>query len=93
MSKIQRCTMSLPSDLVAKLDKLSALSRVSRSALVSELLRESVEVLDAMIQVNADPSPAGLRRFRGESVSIVRDKVSQLQRLLNDDLFSGAGDE
>lgn len=89
MTTIRRCTMSLPSDLVDKLDKLAAVSKVSRSALVAELLRESTDVLDAMIAVQVDSTPTGLRRFRGESISIVRDKVGQLHDMLNNDLFSG----
>lgn len=87
MSEIRRCTMSLPSDLVDKLDKLSAVAGISRSALVAGLLGESVDVLDAMIRVSVDPSPEGLRRFRGESVNIVNDKVASLRTLLSGDLF------
>lgn len=89
MTKMRRCTVTLPEDLVVKLDKISALSRISRSALISGLLGETVETLDLMLQAQADPSPEGLKRFRDGSVSVVREKVAELQRLLNNDLFSG----
>lgn len=89
MSGVRRCTMSLPSDLVDKLDKLSALVGVSRSALVAELLGESVDVLDSMLQVAAVPSPENLRRLRGDSARVVQEKVSKLKGLLEGDLFAG----
>lgn len=89
MTKMQRCTMTLPAPLVERLDKLAALSGISRSALVSGLLEDSTAMLDAMIQVQAVPSPEGLMRFRGESVQVVNDKLAELKRLLDDDLFSG----
>lgn len=89
MSSVRRCTMSLPSDLVEKLDKLSALVGVSRSALVAELLGESVDILDSMLQVAAVPSPENLRRLRGDSARVVQEKVAELKGLLDGDLFSG----
>lgn len=89
MSGVRRCTMSLPSDLVEKLDKLSALVGVSRSALVAELLGESVDVLDSMLQFAAVPSPENLRRLRGDSARVVQEKVSELKGLLEGDLFAG----
>ena len=89
MSSVRRCTMSLPSDLVEKLDKLSALVGVSRSALVAELLGESVDILDSMLQVAAVPSPENLRRLRGDSTRVVQEKVAELKDLLEGDLFSG----
>lgn len=89
MSSFRRCTMSLPSDLVDKLDKLSAVLGVSRSALVSEFLSESVGILDSMIQTAAVPSPENLLRLRGDSVRVVQDKVAELKTLLDGDLFSG----
>lgn len=89
MSGVRRCTMSLPSDLVEKLDKLSACVGISRSALVAELLGESVDILDSMIQAAAVPSPENFHRLRGDSVRVVQEKVSKLKGLLEDDLFSG----
>lgn len=89
MSGVRRCTMSLPSDLVEKLDKLSALVGISRSALVAELLGESVDVLDSLLQVAAVPSPENLRRLRGDSARVVQEKVSKLKGLLEGDLFAG----
>lgn len=92
MSDIKRCTMSLPADLVSQLDKLSTLAGISRSALVAELLAEPVGVLDRMISVDNLPEPDGLRRLRGDSMAYVQDKVSELRRLLDDDLFGGVDD-
>lgn len=90
MSDIKRCTLSLPTDLVAQLDKLSALTRVSRSALVTQLLAEPVGVLDKLISVDSVAQPDSLRRLRGESMAYVSDKVSELKELLaGDDLFGG----
>lgn len=90
MSDIKRCTLSLPTGLVAQLDKLSALTRVSRSALVAQLLAEPVGVLDKLISVDSVAQPDSFRRLRGESMAYVSDKVSELRELLaDDDLFGG----
>ena len=45
-----------------------------------------------MISVDNLPEPDGLRRLRGDSMAYVQDKVSELRRLLDDDLFSGVDD-
>lgn len=89
MSNFRRVTVSLPADLVEKLDRLSALCHISRSAFVTELLGESVEALDLALGVMKAPDPENVRRYRGDSIALVEQKVAELKRLLDDDLFSG----
>lgn len=89
MSGIKRCTLSLPAELVAQLDRLSVLAGVSRSALVAELLAEPVSLIDGLLTVSARDSSDGLKRLRGGSAAYVQDKVSELMSLLDDDIFKG----
>lgn len=93
MAETRRITMTIPAGLVEKLDRLSSLCHISRSALVTELLAESVEALDLALGVMKTPSPENVRRYRGDSIQLVEQKVSELKRLLDGDLFSGVHDD
>lgn len=87
-----KVAMSLPRQLVDDLDYLASRLGVSRSALVSELLSESVTEMRRIISViPPNPTPADLLRMRGESEALVRERIASATRL-TDDLFSGMGD-
>lgn len=90
--RMAKVAMSLPRSLVDDLDYLVARLGVSRSALASELLSDSVSEMRRILSViPPNPTPADLLRMRGESEAFVRERIANATRL-TDDLFSGLGD-
>lgn len=88
MSKIKKVSLSLDANLVTNLDYLSARMRVSRSALVSQLLADGVTEMRRLLEtIPPAPTPADLVRMRGESVDVVKTRLDSLKGL-SDDLFS-----
>lgn len=86
--KRQKVSLALDPALVADLDYIAERTRVSRSALVSELLADSVgDVRRLLEMVPESPTPADLIRFRGESVDLVRSRLESLKGI-TDDLFT-----
>lgn len=81
--------MSLPPSLVDDLDYLVSRLGVSRSALVSELLGEAAAEMRRVVSlIPPNPTPADLLRMRGESESLIRERIATASRM-TDDLFSG----
>lgn len=80
--KMKRVSLSLPENLVNQLDRVSGVQGISRSAMISALLAESFTILDSMLKAEVDPSQEGLRRFRGDSVEFVNEKVAEIKELL-----------
>lgn len=80
--KMKRVSLSLPENLVNQLDRVSGVQGISRSAMISALLAESFTILDSMLKAEVDPSKEGLRRFRGDSVEFVNEKVAEIKELL-----------
>jgi len=90
--RMAKVAMSLPRGLVDDLDYLVTRLGVSRSALASELLSDSVAEMRRILSViPPNPTPADLLRMRGESEAFVRQRIANATRL-TDDLFSGMGD-
>lgn len=86
--KRQKVSLALDAALVADLDYIAERTRVSRSALVSELLADCVgDVRRLLEMVPESPTPADLIRFRGESVDLVRSRLESLKGI-TDDLFT-----
>lgn len=86
--KRQKVSLALDPDLVADLDYISDRARISRSALVSELLAVPAgEVRRLLEMIPESPTPADLIRFRGESAELVRSRLESLKGI-TDDLFS-----
>jgi len=84
----QKISISVSPALVDDLDYIAARTGVSRSALVSEMLAPAAAELRRIVeQIPAAPTPSEVRRFRGESVDLIRSKIDQLQEMSND-LFS-----
>jgi len=78
----KKISVSIPSPLFDDLQYLSARLGVSRSALVTELLGEALPVVVGLLRmVPEGASPDDVRRFRGASVDIVRERVAEAQRL------------
>lgn len=85
MTKTQKISVSLPTDLVSKLDYLAGRLGVSRSALMAEVLGESITRAADLVQlIPPNPTPADVLRMRGESEDLVRQRVAQLQGIAND---------
>lgn len=86
--KRQKVSLALDAALVADLDYIAGRARVSRSALVSELLSECTGDMRRLLEmVPESPTPADLVRFRGESVDLVRSRLEPLKGVA-DDLFT-----
>jgi len=84
----KRITVSLPVGVVDQLDFVSKKFQLSRSALLSGLLTESlptlVQVAEAMPDDLMDVSDSDARRFRGETAKTITELVEKL---------TGAGDQ
>lgn len=86
-SMMRRVSMTLPDDLVSKLDRVALLQGISRSSLVAGLLSQAVGVLDLALHAHADAERGdedGLRRFRAGSIAIVNERIAELKELLNE---------
>ena len=85
MSKI---SVSLPTEIVSDLDYLAVRTGVSRSALIGQLLQESVpEVRRILELVPPNPTPAEMLRMRGQSEDLIRERLQSLKGM-TDDLFT-----
>ena len=78
-------TLSLPLTLLADLDRIAQRMKVSRSALLSELLAVPVkamaEVVDTIPAVGA--TEADVRRAKGKSAALIKGAVQEAQQLLS----------
>lgn len=84
-----KIAMSLPPALVDDLDFLVSRLGVSRSALVAELLSDAAAEMRRVVSlIPPNPTPADLLRMRGESESLIRERIASASRM-TDDLFSG----
>lgn len=85
---LSKISITIPPELLADLDYVSGRLGVSRSALISEVLPQGLQMMRSMLeQVPLNPSPDDVLRFRGESADLVREKIESL-RGMSDDLFS-----
>lgn len=85
---LSKISITVPPELVADLDYVSRRLGVSRSALISEILPESLGIMRSMLeQVPLNPTPEDVLRFRGESAELVRGKIESLKGM-TDDLFA-----
>lgn len=88
MSKTNKISVSLASQLVDDLDFISKRTGVSRSAIISEFLLEAVaETRKVFEMIPPNPTPADMVRMRGESEEVIRQRLASLQGI-TDDLFS-----
>ena len=88
MSNVAKISVSLSKSLVANLDYLSARLGVSRSAMISEILEDSISDMRRLLElVPPNPTPADVLRLRGASEEVIRTRLGSLKGLGND-LFS-----
>lgn len=92
MASTVRCSFTLPPDLVANLEVLSSVMGVSRSAILSGILAGPVADLVGVLDrsgVLVDPDqPDAKARMRGESAEVIRQRLAELDALLEGDLVT-----
>lgn len=89
---MKKATFSIPEETYENLTNLSNMLGISRSAFLSELLKESLDQMLGLMDDVFKNQPEGstdaeMVRFRGKSEVIVRDRINNLERAA-DDLFS-----
>lgn len=91
MSKTSRVTVTLSVDVLEHIDHLALKLNCSRSALISELLSQSLPALASLAACLPSPGStidaSDVRRLRGESARIIGDQVSRLILGARDDMF------
>lgn len=86
--KLPKISITLSPELLDDIAYVVERTGVSRSALISELLGETVpHIRHVLEQVPVNPTPADVVRFRGASADIVRERLDSI-RQLDEDLFS-----
>lgn len=92
-SDTSRITVSIPKATLDQLDFVARKLRCSRSALLSQILGESMPALRQIASCLPDPGQtigeADARRFRGESAKLIGEEVGKLIAGAQDGLFSG----
>lgn len=85
--KMVRMSFTVPPQVRADLDYLSARLGVTKSALISELLATPLADLRSLVELVPDnPSQDDLLRARGKSNELITDRL-QSYRKLEGDLF------
>lgn len=80
-----RMSFTLPPDVGANLRYLSSRVRVTRSALLADLLSEPLRDLRSLVeQIPAHPSPDDVVRFRGASEAIAKQRIDSLKGMTDD---------
>jgi len=88
-----RTSLSIPDNVLSDLTFVSSRMGVSKSALITEILVENLQDLKTMFEgLPPDPDFTDelvLKRLRGASIEVVKDRIKGAKGLLNgDDLFS-----
>lgn len=80
---VTRLTLSLPSAIADDLTFSAARLGVSRSALVSDLLRE-IHTLASLLRAQDLPDANEAIRLRGESEEVLRERVAAIRAQLDE---------
>ena len=87
----RKITFSLPEKLVEDLDYISKRIKVTRSALLSQLVEEPVGTLRELVaSVPENPTEEDIIRAKGRSLSVIEERVNTVKGLDND-LFGDYG--
>lgn len=85
---LSKISVTLPPETLATLDQFAGRLGVSRSALISGLLDETLSTFRPFLDaVPLSPTEADKLRFRGESEEMIRQRLDSLKGLV-DDLFA-----
>lgn len=75
--------MSLPVSVWDDVVTVAARLGVTRSALVAETMQESLKTMVALLDITPrNPTPDDVRRLRGASIDLVKQRVSETINLL-----------
>jgi len=85
MTPMRKITISVPPTLVDDLDYIAGRMGISRSAIIAELMCDTIAHMRAMVElVPENPTPADALRYRGESAELVRQRLASLQGIAHD---------
>jgi len=89
MAKSVRCSFTLPAETADQLAAIAARLGISRSALVAELLSDTLGAMQLLIDVLPPGkvhrlSEDEVRRFRGASIDLIRKAVAEAQEAARD---------
>lgn len=92
MGNMSRTSFTLPPELLSDLDRISGVMGVSKSALLSGILRQPIADLVLVLERSGvfDGSPPSdvKARMRGESAEVIRMRLAELDSLADGDLVS-----
>lgn len=78
----KRVTITVPTDLLLSVDRISRRMGVTRSALIVTLLREFsrplTKIVDSLPPEGSEATEADLRRFRGASAEAISEEILRL---------------
>lgn len=88
MPDMKRVSFTLPPEVVDDLAYTARRLGVSRSALVADLLQQTLSVVTPTLrELPEEPSERDVLRYRGDSKRVIDERLEVAQRL-RDDLFS-----
>lgn len=91
MSKLVRSSFTLPPDLLKDLAFCADRVRVSRSALLADVVGGPLADLRALFEsLPPNPTPEDVLRFRGKSEDVINRRLENL-RDMSSDLFVDGG--
>lgn len=72
----KRVSLTIPIDVLSEIDYCSGRLGITRSAFISELMRQSLSPITPLLRNLPDsPDDVAIKRFRGDSVSLIRSMV------------------
>lgn len=87
---MKRSSISLPDSVYSELSYLAERLGVSRSAIVADVLSQTLPPMGELLRSIPDnPTEGDALRFRGESAKVIREKLNNL-RDMSDDLFTSS---
>lgn len=82
MANAVRMSFTVPAELAASISQVAERLKVSRSALLAQLLTEPMAELQRLIElVPPKPTEGDILRFRGESVALINQLVTEAQEV------------
>jgi len=87
---MRKLSVSVPSMVVEDMDYITGRMKISRSALISNLINSPVHDMRVLLESIPDnPSPEDIIRSRGASADLVKKRLTEINQLVDgDDLFS-----
>lgn len=74
-----RVSLTIPIDVLAEIDYCSKRLGITRSAFISELMRQSLSPILPLLQSLPDaPDEGAAKRFRGDSVAVIQSMLGDV---------------